>query len=143
MRQTLGKKERIKSRKLISRIFAEGMVFQKYPLRALVLFSPFTVLKADDTIEARIAAGFTVSTRNFKKAVDRNRIKRLMKEVFRKSRVHLLQVTQQKHTKMEIFFIYTGKEMPGYLQVEQAYSGLEKKLLEHLGTMKQEDTNTI
>lgn len=68
-----------------------------------------------------LQAGFTVSTRNFKKAVDRNRIKRLMKEVYR--------VEKGALTNVSVFFIYTGKELPAYELVKGKMKSAIDKLV--------------
>ena len=63
---TFKKDERLKSRKLIGQLFKEGKSFSNFPFRILYLF-----VNGGDHLQA----GFTTSTKNFKKAVDRNRIK--------------------------------------------------------------------
>ena len=76
IRYTLGKEERLKSRKLIDQLFKEGKSFSSFPFRVVWKYLP----SASDSF---LKAGFTVSTKHFKKAVDRNRIRRLMKEAYR------------------------------------------------------------
>lgn len=76
MKFTFNKKEKLKSEKLIAQLFAEGHTVAVYPLRLVYLNTIF-----DDGI--KIKAGVSVSKRHFKKAVDRNRIKRLMREAYR------------------------------------------------------------
>ena len=73
---TYPKKEKLKSQKLIEQLFSEGRSVSAYPLRLVYL-------KTDFEDGSRCKTGVSVSKRNFKNAVDRNRIKRLMREAYR------------------------------------------------------------
>lgn len=80
-----------------------------------------------------LQAGFTVSARNFKKAVDRNRIKRLMRECYRLQKINLKISLGQNKKSLAVFFIYTGNEIPKYNEVfEKTGSALKRleKILE-------------
>ncbi|WP_425076366.1 ribonuclease P protein component [Psychroserpens sp. S379A] len=70
------KKEKLKSEKLIGQLFSEGKSVSAFPLRMVYLKTDF-----DD--EVQFKTGVSVSKRNFKNAVDRNRIKRLLREAYR------------------------------------------------------------
>src|ERR1043166_5363776 len=75
---TLGKSERLKSRKQIEQLFAEGKNFPMSPFRVYYRTSPFVSGSASN-----LQFGAAVSAKNFKRAVDRNRIKRLTREAYR------------------------------------------------------------
>ena len=79
MKFTFNKKDRLKSQKLIEKLFLEGKSVTSFPLKLIYLK---TEVAGDHTIKA----GVSVSKRNFKKAVDRNRIKRLLRECYRLNR---------------------------------------------------------
>jgi len=68
---------------------------------------------------AHLQAGFGVSTRLFKKAVHRNRIKRLTREAYRLQKEAVLQVLKDSDFRLSVFLLFTGRELPGYLQVEK------------------------
>jgi ribonuclease P protein component len=106
---TLGKKERLKSRKLIEQLFKEGKSFAVNPFRIYVL--------TGDSPTTEIKFGVGVSTKNFKKAVDRNRIKRLVREAYRLQKNELQQNLQGKNIQLSLFFIYTAKDLPVYKDV--------------------------
>ena len=76
MRFTFGKPEKLKSRKLIGKLFEDGKSVKKFPVRLVYL-------QTNHTSDFPVQAGFSVPKRNFKRAVDRNRIKRLIRESFR------------------------------------------------------------
>ena len=74
-----------------------------------------------------LKAGFAVSSKNFRKAVERNRVKRLMRESYRVQKNYLLEKLVTHNRQLAIFFIYTSKDLPGYNQVyEQMQIILER-----------------
>ena len=76
---------------------------------------------------SHLQAAVSVSTRHFKKAVDRNRIKRLMRESYRLQKNNLQIVLEEKHLNLAVFFIYTGKELPEYTLIfEKIGSAIQK-----------------
>ena len=79
MKFTLGKQERLKSKKLIGRLYEEGKVIKKFPLRMVYI-------QTEHTSKFPAQVGVSVPKRNFKSAVDRNRIKRLLRETYRKEK---------------------------------------------------------
>ncbi|MEW7289581.1 ribonuclease P protein component [Aquimarina sp. 2304DJ70-9] len=107
MKATFNKKERLKSKKEIELLFSEGKSISKYPVRLVYRKS---TLEEGVTVKA----GVSVSKRNFKNATDRNRIKRLLRESYRKNK-YIVSNTTHPFTFM---FLYSGKEMPEYSLIE-------------------------
>lgn len=116
--------EHLKSTKAIGELFARGI-----PVSLSPLFSKYEVrpsIEVDQ--EPGLKAAFSVSKRNFKRAVDRNRIKRLMREAFRLHVIRLRQGLQQEHLQLQIIIVFTGKSIPTYVEVEAKTKILIKKL---------------
>ncbi len=108
---TLGKTERLKSRKHLEALFKGGKSFSHFPFRV------YYILSSESKAEVHtppLVFGVGVGTRNFKKAVDRNRIKRLIREVYRLQKQLLVQKLNARGGRMDLFFIFTGKEIPDY-----------------------------
>ncbi|MBP2831123.1 ribonuclease P protein component [Aquimarina sp. U1-2] len=103
MKATFNKKERLKTNKIIEQLFSDGKSIAKYPVRLV-----YTKTYFEDEIP--IKAAVSVSKRNFKKAVDRNRIKRILRESYRKNKYLVPHTTHQ----FAFMFLYSGKEMPEY-----------------------------
>ncbi len=110
---TLGKKERLKSRKQIEQLFNSGQRFVVPSFRVFYSFVP----AADQQETELLQAGFSASSRNFRTAVSRNRIKRLAREAYRLQKNLLKDQLKEQKRKLNVFFIYTGKALPGYDEV--------------------------
>ena len=118
------KKEKLKSRKRIEQVFHEGKSLSLFPFKVWWLLQPpaATVLQA----------GFGASSRNFKRAVDRNRIKRLSREAYRLQKQDLMQRLEEKGLYLAVFFIYTGKDLPDYATVTQKIGLILQKLIKEI-----------
>lgn len=112
------KEEKLKSRKLIELLFAEGKHLKSFPLQMVYL--PY-----EHTSDALFQAGFSVSKRKFKHAVDRNKVKRLMREAYRLNKSILLKKHTQKHL---IMFIYLSNEIASFHEIQEAVNKLFRKL---------------
>lgn len=104
---TYNKHEKLKSRKLLQQLFAGAKSFSVFPVK--VFYLPL-----EDAANERLQVGVGVSARNFKKAVDRNRIKRLLRECYRLNKLSLHTFVNEKQKPVAVFFLYLGKELPEY-----------------------------
>jgi ribonuclease P protein component len=120
---SLGKSERLKSRKQIDQVFETG--------KKITLF-PFRLLYRIEQGRGNIQAGFTVSSRNFPRAVDRNRIKRLIREAYRLQKKELETGVLKNDYSLYLFFIYTGREMVGHNEISEPLKKLLDKLVKAL-----------
>ena len=121
-RQTLSKNERLKSYKRIRLLFAEG---QKMRVQSLLIYFQFQPTIPDAPALSHLQMGVTVGARYFKKAVDRNLIKRRIREAYRKNNNAIKSVLAEHKMNMDVFFVYTHAEVLLYNQIE---SSMQKAL---------------
>ena len=115
MKNTLGKQERLKSKKLIEKLYAEGTSVKSFPLRMMFI-------QTTHTSSFPCQVGVSVAKRNYKLAADRNRLKRLMRETYRLQK----QIVYNNLDKPYVFMIsYIGSEEIKY---EDLYLKMEKLL---------------
>ena len=129
MNESFGKKEKLKSKILITRLFKEGRSLNKYPLK--FIYMPVSEVR----FEAHKTA-VSVPKRNFRKAVDRIFLKRLMREAFRKNKYL---VTSNMSTKYAFMFIYTGREKASYQKLFETTEELLKRFAEKEMTKPETD----
>ena len=117
---SLSRSEKLKSKKMISRIFDQGASSFKYPLRL-----KYMILPTDHVEEAGVKVAFSVPKRRIAKAVHRNLIKRRMKEAYRLNRKELTLKEEAKHN-MLLVFIYQANEILEYTNIEKSVVKLMK-----------------
>ena len=110
---TFGKGEKLKGEKIIDQLFKEGKSVSNNGFTLVHLVQPLRTFYPAQ-------AGFSVPKKHFKRAVDRNRIKRLMREVYRLNKAGFYEKLVEKKQQMAIMFVYKGKEMPEYETVTKA-----------------------
>ncbi|MCB9295260.1 MAG: ribonuclease P protein component [Lewinellaceae bacterium] len=111
---TFQRGERLKSRKVIGALFKEGKSFGQYPLRVVYL-----LLKEP---RSSFPAQFTVSVpkKKFPGAVQRNRIRRQVREAWRLNKHRLYRALKEEQGQYAILVIYVAKEALPYAEIERA-----------------------
>ncbi len=123
---TLHSTERLKSKILIEKMFEGGASrsFSVFPLR--VVYMPV------EQGEATASILISVPKKRFKRAVKRNRVKRQMREAYRKNKHELLQLLESKEQKMALAFIYLSDELISTALFEEKMKTVLARLCEKL-----------
>ena len=122
------KEEKLCRKKIIETLYAKGAAI-KTP--ALILVYMFEELPERVPSQAL----FTVSRKNFRRAHDRNRIKRLMKEAYRLNKSVHNQVLQERGKQAALMFIFTGRTEPTHDYVLQKISGILRRFAGEVKTL--------
>ncbi|WP_430411008.1 ribonuclease P protein component [Kordia sp.] len=120
MNYSFPKEEKLKSKKCIDQLFSEGKSVSKFPLKLI-----YTATELPKNVP--IQAGVSVTKRRFKKAVTRNRIKRLLREAYR---LHKNDVFNTISTSYAFMFLYIGRREPTFEEIETSMVRLLEKFLE-------------
>ena len=115
-RHTLSKTERLKSYKRIRMLFTTGLKFKVQPL--LVYYQLSSIKPSEEKVEF-LQMGVSVGARYFKKAVDRNLIKRRIREAYRQNNQELKLVLHNCNYRMDLFFVYTVSEKLSFDQIQE------------------------
>ncbi len=121
---TLGKEERLKSKKLTDELFRSGKALTVFPLRVVYCFTEQPQWKFP------VQAGVSASGRSFKRSADRNRIKRVLREVYRLQKQDLYEACKNSGRQLAVFFIYIDKTLPEYAFLKEKMGVTLKKLSE-------------
>ena len=127
MKLTLGKLERLKSKKIIEKLYKEGETLKAYPLRIVYL-------QTEHTSNFPAQVGVSVPKRNFKNAVDRNRIKRLLRESYRKQKYTVYNAVEKPYVYM---ISYLAKEELPFTEIDAKMENLLTKFIQK--TTKEND----
>ncbi|MFH0892906.1 MAG: ribonuclease P protein component [Bacteroidota bacterium] len=120
---TFSKDERLCRFHLIRKLFSKGSSVTIYPYRMIWLAT-------DEEIPAQAQVLFSYKRKAIRRATDRNRIRRLNKEAYRKCKHRLYSVLENTKKKCIFAIIYLDKNIPAYPVVEQKMNQLIDRLIE-------------
>lgn len=103
----LPKTERLHGRKAVGSLFSSGKSFFVHPFKVITI-------RRDEPGPSPLRFLVTVSRRNFKHAVDRNRIKRLVREAWRLNKKELIVQLNVHDLSIDVALIYTGRTILGF-----------------------------
>lgn len=116
------KDEKLKKQKLIDALFKKRKSVNAYPVKAFYAFS-------EEKLDVCLKTGVGTSKRNFKKAVDRNRVKRLLREAWRLNKEVLKTNLANGNKQMIVFLHYTDKTLPSLPLIQEKVNIIVQKLI--------------
>jgi ribonuclease P protein component len=132
MNFTYPKNERLKSKTTIGLLFSEGKSVSKYPLRLV-----YRIGEANQ--EEKIKIGVSVSKKYFKKAVDRNYFKRVLRETYRMNKHLLWDNLEEPYSFM---FFYQSKDRLSYEEINTKTIQLFEKFLQQVNKTNDSENKT-
>ena len=126
------KTEKLKSRKQLDILFAKGKSFTVFPVKVWYAYA-----EEQDNI---LKTGVGVSSRNFKKAVHRNRVKRLLREAYRTEKQPLHTYLNNTEKKLAVFLLFVDKTLPAYSVVKEKTGLCIQRLIKQLNEMDIKNT---
>lgn len=118
---TYNKNQKIKSRTQLSELFTQSPNFLVFPIKIFY--------KIADASYVPLQAGVGVSKRHFKKAVHRNRIKRLLREYHRLTKLNLENQLQLRNKSLQIFYLYIHNELPTLPWLLEKQTAIQQKII--------------
>ena len=106
------KEERLHSKKIIDLLFEKGASFSIGPIRTIWL-------KSEPKQGCPVQVLIAVPRKNISRAVQRNKLKRRMREAYRKNKSPLLEMLNQKGNSISLAFVYTQNEVIAYQEIEE------------------------
>ncbi|MEO5582311.1 MAG: ribonuclease P protein component [Saprospiraceae bacterium] len=127
-RHKFPRKEKLKHRKSIQFLFDKGMSLVIHPLRLVYYTQP--AIPQQDIPKFSVS----VSKKNFGKAVDRNQLKRRIREAYRLNKGPLIQFCKEKGTSLHMMWIFTGNELKEYADILDILQRILQKLHRKIST---------
>ena len=112
---TLPKTERLYLRESISELFANGSSFTAYPYRVVYLLRDENdETRPSEERQSRCSVMTVAPKKRFKHAVDRNHVKRLTREAYRKQKLPLWEALKENKKAIEVAFLYSDNRFISY-----------------------------
>lgn len=124
-KEGLPKSQRLYLKNDINALFGEGKGFNAYPFRVVVHTHD---AETPDAAMPRILV--SVSKKRFHHAVKRNRVKRLVRESWRRNKGGLMKICNKNNKTIDIAFVYTATCILTYNEIESKMAGITKRLEE-------------
>jgi ribonuclease P protein component len=125
LKNTFTREERLRSRKAIESLIKEGTTYFSYPLRITWKITSYPQ-------QYPIQIAFAVPKKRYKRAVKRNRIKRLLRETHRLNKHTIYAFLAEKNINLNILVVYIGEDILPYHDIDKKMRGFHRHLMEQL-----------
>lgn len=125
---TFPKSEHLCGDKRINRLFTQGDAFIAYPMRVMYLIEP----KRDAEFASVMVS---VPKKRFKRAVKRNRLKRLMREAYRLNKQLIAEKLDEKQLQIHIAFNYVSDDVLDFTNIDKKMKIALQRLLEKINSL--------
>ena len=123
MNQQFPKAEHLCGEKTIGNLHTKGLALMAYPFR--IVYLPV----GDNVEKVRVRVMVSVSKKKFKKAVDRNRVKRLMREAYRQHKTEIWNFATEQNLYLHIAFQYVPTEILSFSEMSSRMKRATEKLI--------------
>ena len=121
---SFSKKERLKNKIEIESLFSEGNRFFEYPFNV--------IWKLDSNSDSNLKMAVSVPKKKIPNATDRNKIKRLVREAFRKNKTIVQQPLEAKDVKLHLMLIYSQSNIMSMSEIEDKISVTLQRLADEV-----------
>ena len=104
---TYQKTDKLKSRKQTQHLFSTGQAINVFPIRLIYTIEPIVNTATNLSLTSVLQAGVGAPSRTFRKAVQRNRVKRLLREAYRLEKPNFISQAALDNKRVNLFFLYT------------------------------------
>ena len=104
---TYKKTDKLKSRKQTQHLFSTGQAINVFPIRLIYTVEPISTNADNLSLTSVLQAGVGAPSRTFRKAVQRNRVKRLLREAYRLEKPNFISQASLENKRVNLFFLYT------------------------------------
>lgn len=132
---TYQKLDKLKSKKQTQYLFSKGQAITVFPIRLIYTIEPLE--KSSNTSSSfLLQAGVGAPSSTFKKAVERNRVKRLLREAYRLEKPSFVQQATLDNKRVNLFFLYTDASLQTQIEIQAKVKEALNLLLTKLKKIK-------
>ena len=122
--QQLSKKDRLFCSRKIEALFSEGERLYEFPFNA--------IWKKDDTLQSTLKVAISIPKKKLSKASQRNHVKRLVREAYRKKNSILVEKLLQENKSINLMLVYTLSSILSYNEIEDKISVTLQRLADEV-----------